>query len=277
MSIMDRARKLEAQTRESLLRRARQLEQTIQQHLQGEHVGEEPLEIWRAIARDIEDQILPVKGGRVFPYQQIVLTVCATSPERRVALAAAFESPRIEEDIRELLHGAGCAAPEDLGVAMRFVPQPGEEWKNPVVHIKYVRKAKRPSRRITAQPAALPERKTALLRVVQGKAEQAAYELTRDVTFIGRGASVNGRSASHVNDVVFEDNDDPVNRTVSRKHARILFDPASGNWTLYDESSARGTTLVRAGRTSRIAPGAHGRKLQPGDQILIGKAVLEFE
>jgi hypothetical protein len=277
MSIMDRARRLEAQTRERLLRQARLLEQKIQQRLQGDYVGDEPLEIWRAIARDIESQVLAVKGGHMFPYHQIHVTICATLPERQAALSAAFEPPRINEDVRTLLQDSGCQVADDLAVTLRFSENPGEDWKNPVVHVKYVRTAKRGSRQPEPQPIPPPERRTARLRILEGKTVREFYELTGDVTFVGRGASASGRSINHANHVVFEDNDDPVNRTVSRKHARIVYNAASGDWTLYDESSARGTTLIRAGRTSRIAPGAHGRKLQPGDQIIIGKAVLQFE
>ena len=273
MSILDRARKLEQKTRLSILKQARKLEEKIQRRLQGTHVGEEPLEIWRGIAREIEGQIQAVKSGYIFPHRQVFVTICATSNERKTALRAAFESPRLEHDIRQLLLNCECSVPPDISAGLRFTAQPGSEWKNPVFHVRYSRQAKA----VIAEPAQPPPaRVKATLRITNGRAAQSIYTLVKGVTFIGRGNATSTSGAAHKNDVVFEDSDDPVNSTVSRKHARIAYDEESHSYVLYDESSLRGTSLLRKGRSSKLPAGPRGRRLQPGDHILLGKAVIEF-
>jgi hypothetical protein len=266
MDILNRARKLEEKTRSSILKHARRLEEKIQQRLEGTHVGEEPLEIWRGIAREIESQIQPVKSGHIFPYRQVFVAICATSNEKRNALRAAFDGPRLEQDIRQLLLANECEVPEDLSAGLRFTSQPGPEWKNPVFHVRYSRQAKATATQEPAPPR--PVRVRATLRVTQGRASRATYTLVKDVTFIGRG--------SPKNDVVFEDSDDPVNSTVSRKHARIAYDEKDQTYVLYDEHSLRGTSILRGGRASKLPGGPRGRRLMSGDQILLGKAVIEF-
>src|SRR5688500_7744209 len=120
MSILGRARKLEEETRRSILKQARKLEEKIQQRLQGDQIGEEPLEIWRRIAREIEDQVQSVKGGHIFPYNQVIATFCSSSSEKKAALKTAFEPSRLREDIREVLQNCECDAPEDLAVVVKF-------------------------------------------------------------------------------------------------------------------------------------------------------------
>ena len=274
MNILNRARKLEEKTRSGILKHARKLEEKIQERLQGTHIGEEPLEIWRAIARDLESQIQPVKSGRIFPHRQIFVTICAATNERKTALRAAFEAPRLEQDIRQLLQDNECDVPQDLGVALKFTTQPGPDWKNPVFHVRYSRQSKAP---VTPEPAPpRPVRMKATLRITQGRAAQSTYTLVKDVTFIGRGITTSTAGGSYKNDVVFEDSDNPVNSTVSRKHARIVYQEESQTYVLYDESSLRGTTLLRRGRSSKLPGGPRGRRLESGDQILLGKAVIEF-
>jgi pSer/pThr/pTyr-binding forkhead associated (FHA) protein len=93
---------------------------------------------------------------------------------------------------------------------------------------------------------------------------------------MGRGLATAAAAGGHKNDVVFEDCEDPINSTVSRKHARIVYEEETQSYVLYDERSARGTSLLRAGRSSKLADGSRGRRLADGDQILLGKAVVEF-
>jgi hypothetical protein len=275
MDILDRARKLEQTARSNILRHARKLEEKIQQRLQGTYVGEEPLEIWRGIARDIESQIQPVKAGYVFPHRRIVVLICAAAREKREALQMAFESQKLEEDIRQVLRDSECDVPDDLTVSLKFTSRPGPQWRNPVFQVKYSRQPQRPSveDRPVAEP---PPRVAASLRVIRGTAARTTYPLVKDVTWIGRGGSTATARTNHANDVVFEDSEDPVNSTISRRHARIVYEPESQAYVLYDEASLRGTSIVRGGRTSRLASGPRGRRLASGDQIVLGKAVIEF-
>jgi hypothetical protein len=271
MKLLDRARKLEEMTRSNILGHARRLEAKIQERLQGSQVGDEPLEIWRGIVREIESRIQPVKSGRIFPHCQIMVVICASS-EKRTALRAAFETGRFERDIRQLLLDNECDPPQDLSATVKYVAQPGNDWKNSVFHVRFSQQPKPPAQ----APPRRPVRLQATLRITHGRASQSTYTLVSDVTYIGRGVSTASAAGSHKNDVVFEDCDDPINSTVSRKHARIVYEEVHQAYVIYDERSARGTSLLRAGRSSRLSGGPRGRRLEAGDQILLGKAVIEF-
>lgn len=275
MDILSRARKLEEKARRGILQQARKLEEKIQQRLQGTHIGEEPLEIWRGIAREIESQIQPVKSGRIFPHPQVLVMIYASSTTRKTALRAAFDAPRLEEDVRQLLGASECEAPKDFTVSLKFATRPGPEWKNSVFHVRYSRQSKAPE---TPAPSPTPTaRVKPTLRITQGRAAQLTYTLVKDVTFLGRGKTTTTAAGHHRNDVVFEDCEDPINSTISRKHARIVYEKEDQSFVLYDESSLRGTSLLRGGRSSKLPGGPRGRRLLPGDQIFLGKAVIEFD
>jgi hypothetical protein len=261
---------------ESFWRTARKLEDNIRRRLQGTEISDEPLEIWRGIAREIEDQIHPVKSGRVFPYSQVMVTMCPSSEEKEAVLGAAFvEAGRLEKDIKHLLQECGSEVPEDLAISVTFVREPQPEWITPVFNLQCV---PRQIKQVASQEQAKPVRETAILRITRGKAAESDYLLYKDVTYIGRGASgATADGGSWTNDIVFEDSDeDPVNGTVSRKHARIVFEPDTCAYVLYDQHSSRGTSVVRSGRSTKVPEGLRGRRLMSGDRILFGKAAVEF-
>jgi len=53
------------------------------------------------------------------------------------------------------------------------------------------------------------------------------------------------------NDVVFTDNQDEINRSVSRIQSRIEFNPAEDAYSLFDDDSAR---ALRLNATAKYAP-----------------------
>ena len=73
------------------------------------------------------------------------------------------------------------------------------------------------------------------------------------------------------NDVAFI-GDDEVSRSVSRAHAHIAFDRATGTYRVFDENSAHGTEVERDGRRIVVPAGRDGLKLRAGDQIHVGRA-----
>jgi pSer/pThr/pTyr-binding forkhead associated (FHA) protein len=114
------------------------------------------------------------------------------------------------------------------------------------------------------------------LTVVKGAAEKRTYAFNRSRIDIGRCSEV--RDSRHrlirANDVAFAEGGDAINQTVSRQHAHIAFDEASGTFRLRDDGSAHGTAVVRAGRTLTVPRGARGMRLQAGDEIVLGDARL---
>ena len=63
-----------------------------------------------------------------------------------------------------------------------------------------------------------------------------------------------------------------VNAGVSRRHAHIAFDAASGEHRLCDDRSEHGTGILRRGRLIDVPAGARGIRIQPGDVIVLGEA-----
>src|SRR5258706_200936 len=67
-----------------------------------------------------------------------------------------------------------------------------------------------------------------------------------------------------------------INHTVSREHARIAWDGASGGYWLRAEQNASGTRIYRSGKTIDVS--AHDRRgvrVQSGDEVHLGRAVVK--
>lgn len=83
------------------------------------------------------------------------------------------------------------------------------------------------------------------------------------------------------NDLAF-DSENEINRSVSREHAHILHDRVSGEYRIFnDRWYARGadcgTWLVRDGMSQEVHRNARGTKLEHGDELHFGRAVVIFE
>ena len=109
--------------------------------------------------------------------------------------------------------------------------------------------------------------------------------LNKTRTNIGRVVDVyKSEGLSRRNDLVFAA-DTPVNRTVSREHAHILYDKAADEYRLYNDrwytrgnktENNCGIWIVRDGMGQEVHRDTRGTKLEPGDEIHFGKAVVEF-
>lgn len=81
---------------------------------------------------------------------------------------------------------------------------------------------------------------------------------------LGSRAVVIGRSRSAPCDLVLE-----ADRQVSRRHARIEWDPVAGNHVIYDLQSTNGLFVNEQRVDNRV--------LRSGDRIRVGKTILLFE
>jgi hypothetical protein len=79
---------------------------------------------------------------------------------------------------------------------------------------------------------------------------------------------------------------EPYNRSVSREHAHIVFDKVSGDYRLFNDRwyprsgpprCECGTWIVRGGMSQEVHRDSRGFKLEPGDEIHFGRAVVRFE
>jgi pSer/pThr/pTyr-binding forkhead associated (FHA) protein len=108
------------------------------------------------------------------------------------------------------------------------------------------------------------------IAVVNGTANRKAYAFREPTILIGRTIeAVNGRHVRR-NQVAF-DND---NSTVSRGHARVKYETARPGYRVLDDGSARGTWIVRGGASIPVPHDPRGVRIQSGDEIHLGNAVL---
>jgi hypothetical protein len=223
------------------------------------------LVLHHAILQAIDSRIQTLKrGGRIFPYAGIVATFHAADPQRRQLLQAAF-GQRLEADVREALASAGCMIPRGFKVEVRTA----ESGIGPF-QLEFQTEP-------PASTAAAGDRHASLV-IVQGKIAHDCYTLEKANTNIGRMAELTDPEGRVVrrNDVVFEEGADPINATVSRRHAHIRRE--SGEYRLFDDESEYGTSVFRDGRILEVPPGNdRGEKLRPGDEIYLGQACLRFE
>ena len=147
------------------------------------------------------------------------------------------------------------------------LPQRGEPWL--VVEV-------------ASQGAARRVQQAARLRVRHGqRTPECAWK--RRGTNIGRVVDVyRSGGMFRRNDLAFAE-DTEINRSVSREHAHIQFDRATGEYRLFnDRWYARGhgecgTWIVRDGMSQEVHRDSRGTKLEPGDEIHFGRAVVVFE
>jgi pSer/pThr/pTyr-binding forkhead associated (FHA) protein len=113
-------------------------------------------------------------------------------------------------------------------------------------------------------------------------ANQTEILLNKPRTNIGRTLDVyRANGPSRRNDIAFTE-DTEINRTVSREHAHILFDPSTGEYRLFNDrwykpGSGCGLWIIRSGLSNDVHRNSRGTKLQSGDEINLGLAAIKFQ
>ncbi len=122
--------------------------------------------------------------------------------------------------------------------------------------------------------------------VVKGKANEKELALGKTRINIGRGLDVyRADGPSRRNDLAFTE-DDEFSRSVSREHAHILFHKRTGEYRIYNDrwyktgkttDGGCGLWIIRDGLSQEVHRTARGTKLQAGDEIHLGRAILKFQ
>jgi hypothetical protein len=225
----------------------------------------EPLEIRRALLRELTDEVQPKgRGEFVFPYRSVRIRVFAGDDERAQKLGAVLDAESFRSELKDELAASGAErASFDLEITV--TPDQGEED----YRIEYPAED-------SAVPASPVARPAARLTVRTGSANSPSFEITSDTVLIGRMAEVvelnTGRTRQ--NDIAFDEKE----TTISRKHARIAFDTSTGFFRVFDEPNSReGTFLLRAGTPDVKCDSKRGIRLRSGDEIRVGRARILFE
>jgi hypothetical protein len=262
-----------------ILDKVTRIEKSIEKLAARRGVVRQPTEIRRAILDEIEELVEPAgRSRRVFPFNRVVVEVLAEDPKKRAALEAVLEGALgLAASIEQRLREAGCPAPSSLEVQLRFLKAAKADWEEGRSFRVLPERRERP-------PAAAAGEKPgpqvqAQIVVLKGTAAKRQFALTGACSNVGRLAEVLDRQGRVVrrNQVVFLDSQDEITQTVSRAQAHIQFVPPA-EFRLYDDRSAYGTRILRAGRTIAIPSGSpRGVKLRTDDEIYFGQASVRFE
>jgi hypothetical protein len=263
-----------------ILGKAKKLERKIARSLDAavvEFVGKSapaPLEIVHAVLDRAEQQIQEAgRGVRIFPFNSVKVVVVAAPGDK--AARARFDAvvdgpPSLAERLQARLRSAGCPA-GNVAVATAYATKAGPDWESPEFHVEFGRSV------VTAVPAGVPPVLPRLkLTVLAGKAIQRTQVFTGGRVDIGRRAEVldEKQRVVRTNHVAFEEEGPDANRSVSRRHAHVTYDPGAGEYRLRDDRSVHGTSILRGGRTIAVPAGSRGVRIESGDEIIVGQARL---
>jgi len=230
-------------------------------------------EIRLAVLDDVRGKTQRVAGREVFPCNAVRLLIRGVSEEQAGVFTGAFFLGLLEDELRAGLKRMQCRFPADLRVEVETTPDlpvAGEQWVE--VHTE--------SRRSAAAAPSAEEPHVARLAVVRGTPNIAELVLDKARTNIGRPAEVFTQNGpSRVNDLAFAA-DDEINRTVSREHAHITRDKRTGEYRIFNDRVYKGGNcgmwIMRGGLSQEVHHNARGARLEDGDEIHLGNAVLRF-
>ncbi len=261
----------------SLLRR---IEKSLDRRLRSIFAGDreqpgarEAIELYRDALEQIAARATAGKrGDRLFPFNRIAIELRADNAERKAVLEALFDAGQLSGDIRSTLKEERITAPDELTVAVHYPEEAPVEMR--IVCERTEKPAAAPA---GESPSAPPP---ARLVTIAGVSSAPALALDRPRINLGREEEVVdalGRAIRR-NELVFPEAAHEANPSVSRAHAHIAFDAASGQWRIFDDGSSLGTSLFREGRRIEVpAHASRGVALRPGDEIYLGQARLRFE
>jgi hypothetical protein len=228
-------------------------------------------EVRLAVLDQVREKSYRSGGKKVFPYDLLRVSMRGLEESRCAIFGGAFFRKYLEEEVRRGLTGAGCRFPENLRVDVDVtpgLPKRDEPWL--VVEAAMV------------EPAGAAA-SAARLVVREGVANLPEIQLEKPRTNIGRSVDVfRAEGLLRRNDLAFTE-DTEVNRSVSREHAHILFDKTTGEYRLFNDrwyplgSHDCGIWIVRDGLSQEVHRNSRGTRLEPGDEIHFGRAVVVFE
>lgn len=240
----------------------------------------EPLRIRRDILTDVESHIEPTGRSRsAFPYSHLSIRILTGDERDRAVKEAVFKSKdELRGQILDHLARAGCELPARLRVELEFTSERGAGWRQDFFNVEYGADERARPEAGRAQSGA-HKASAARITVVEGVTLQKEFLLDKSRFNIGRLPEVLDERKRVVrrNDLVFTEGAAEINRKVSRAHAHISFD-AAGEFRLFDDQSAYGTRIRRAGADIEVASSnTRGNRLQSGDELLFGRARVRFE
>ena len=227
-------------------------------------------EIRLAILDQVREKSYRSGGRKVFPYDLLRVELRGVEQSRAPVFTGQFFRKYLEQEVHNALRTGGCRFPDNLRVdvaATVGLPRKEEPW----LIVEAVSLEQATAGKLVAR-----------LVVQEGTANTPELRMEKPRINIGRVVDVyRDAGLFRRNELAFAADTD-VNRSVSREHAHIVHDRVSGEYRLfndrwYQRGAECGTWIVRDGMSQEVHRNARGIKLEPGDEIRFGKAVVVFE
>jgi hypothetical protein len=232
-------------------------------------------EIRLEVLREVKSRTHRVSGREIFANNLVRIRMRGVPAEHADLFKGKFFAEFFEQELRAGLAKSRIRFPQDLAVEMETdasLPTAGEQWLD-------IQVGSRPA----AQPVVAPIRPARIV-VVKGSANHADVTLIKARTNIGRTSDVyRSDGPSRRNDLAFDEVSE-ISKTVSREHAHIMYSKKTGEYRLFNDraydasqkSASCGLWILRDGISYEVHRSARGTKLDSGDEIHLGRAVLRF-
>jgi len=226
-------------------------------------------EIRIAVLEEVAGKSYRAGARKVFPFDLIRVQLRGVEEGRAELFRGAFFRKYLDQEVQNSLRAAGCRFPENLRIEVDVatgLPQRGERWL--IVE--------------TATQERRPGDAVARLVVRSGSANVAELRLEKPRTNVGREVNVyRNQGLFRRNDLAFFE-DTEINRSVSREHAHITCNHATGEYRLFNDrwyprGTECGTWIVRDGMSREVHRDSRGIRLEHGDEIHFGRAAVWFE
>src|SRR5689334_16519444 len=227
-------------------------------------------EIRHAMLDAVRAKCYRAGAGKVFPYDLIRISMRGLEESRAAVFNGRFFCKYLEQEVHSSLRADGTRFPEILRVqvdAAAGLPSRDENWLTIEVSSQNLNPPVRPMTRLVVRA---------------GNANIAELQLNKSRINIGREVDVYRQNGLHRrNDLAFVEDTD-INRSVSREHAHIQYDPGTGEHRLFNDrwyprGAECGIWIVRDGMSREVHRDSRGARLEAGDEIHFGRAVVVYE
>jgi pSer/pThr/pTyr-binding forkhead associated (FHA) protein len=225
----------------------------------------------------IKEQLRKSEGGEGQSIRGLRLFV-AEQPERHLYEAALYQNEQqlFRDEVQRIADDFAIDLPADWTLETIYVEElPAEAVRHTQLPVAITA--------ITRSNTPLKIQDKAVIRILNGQAEQEVYPITASSGRICIGRDRKTQSPDgfmRENTIAFpSDSPNDSNRYISRSHAHIEWDKEEGNFFLYaDEGGIPPRNKVKVqradGESIRLQTVEIGHRLETGDQIILGGAVL---
>lgn len=234
-------------------------------------------EIRLAMLDEVKARSHRVGGREVFPFNLVRVRLLGVPTDQGKVFTGRFFAEFCQSELRAGLAKSNCRFPSDLAVEVETTPAlpgPSEGWLT----------VETATREAAVTPAAGGQ--PAKLVIVKGMANVAELALTKARTNIGRTVDIfRADGPSRRNDLAFDETDE-ISKTVSREHAHVAYSKKTGEYRLFNDRSYQpgvgpsgtcGLWIIRDGLSHEVHRGVRGVRLESGDEISLGRAVVKFD